>query len=68
MNKLDGYNNDGFPNFLVCITKGKVILMEGPIMRLVKGNRCGRNFGSGDIYFHSTNTLHGVRSVDYKKN
>ena len=71
MNKhTDGYNNDGFPNFLVCITKkGKNYFDGGAYYEIGKKEiDVEEILDPGDIYFHSTNTLHGVRSVDYKKN
>lgn len=70
MNKhTDGYNNDGFPNFLVCITKkGKNYFDGGAYYEIGKKEiDVEEILDPGDIYFHSTNTLHGVRSIDYKK-
>ena len=71
MNKhVDSFNNEGYPNFLVHLTKrGKENFQNGGSYYEInkKFIDVENILEPGDVYAHSINTLHGVSTIDINK-
>ena len=68
----DSYNNDGFPNFLLCINERKKssTYQEGGGYYIFNNEKffdAEKYLEPGDLYFHSTKTTHGVKAIDPHK-
>lgn len=66
----DGYNNEGYPNFLLCLTKKGRDYKSGGAYYILSNKKfieIEDVLEPGDLYAHSINTLHGVNSIDSEK-
>ncbi len=62
----DGYNNDCIPNILISLTKRGVDFSEGGVYYEEDGCHIDAEelLEVGDVYFHTSSTIHGVNAVD----